>query len=86
MTLTPAYGRDYKSRKEIEADLNAGKDFIIADISSPWDGKPVNKDGLIELGQTMVNVRYNKLRKVTVVKIQVPEQGTSPYRTDDYYH
>lgn len=69
MTLTPAYGRDYKSRKEILADLESGKDFIIADISSQWDGKPANKQSLIEAGQTMVNVRYNQLRKVTVVKL-----------------
>jgi hypothetical protein len=69
MTLTPAYGRDYKSKKEIEADLNAGKDFILNDMSSPWDGKPINKENLIEMGQTMVNVRYGKLRKVTIVKV-----------------
>ncbi len=69
MTLVPAYGRDYKSKKEIEADLNAGKDFILNDMSSPYDGKPINKQNLIEAGQTMVNVRYGKLRKVTIVKV-----------------
>lgn len=42
MHLIPAYGRDYKSKKAIQADLEANKDFVIADISSQYDGKPVN--------------------------------------------
>lgn len=28
--LTPAYGRDYKSRKDVETDWFGGKDFILA--------------------------------------------------------
>jgi len=47
MTLTPAYGRDYKSKKAVLADWEAGKDFIIADIMSKWDGKPANKSDLV---------------------------------------
>ena len=30
ITLTPAYGRDYKSKAAVLEDWNAGKDFIIA--------------------------------------------------------
>ena len=44
--LTPAYGRDYRSKKEILADLEADKDFIFHDISSPWDGSPCNARAL----------------------------------------
>lgn len=29
MTLTPAFGRDYKSKKEILESLNKGEDFIL---------------------------------------------------------
>ncbi len=69
MTLTPAYGRDYKSKKAIEADLAAGKDFIVNDIMSPWDGKPANTQSLRDAGITQVNVRYSQLRKVCVVNV-----------------
>lgn len=65
MTITPAYGRDYKSAKAAKADYDAGKDFIVDSFMNPWDGKPVNKEQLLE--QSPVNIRYNKLRKVTVV-------------------
>ena len=65
MTITPAYGRDYKSAKAAKADYDAGADFIVASFMDPWDGKPVNKEQLLE--QSPVNIRYNKLRKVTVV-------------------
>lgn len=34
VTLTPAYGRDYKTKKEFMADFEAGKDFIINTIST----------------------------------------------------
>ena len=61
MTLTPAYGRDYRSMKEVIADMLAGKDFIIADAFHKYDGKPINRQDL--LGQ-QVNVRYSKDRKV----------------------
>jgi hypothetical protein len=37
MTLTPAYGRDYQSAKAVKADWEANKDFVIADISSPYE-------------------------------------------------
>jgi len=65
MTLTPAYGRDYKSKKQIEADLAADKDFIEA-----TSGQYINRPQLLELGQTMVNVRYSQNRKVTVVQVK----------------
>ncbi len=69
MTLTPAYGRDYKSKRAVEADLAAGKDFIVNDIMSPWDGKPANARSLREAGIVRVNVRYSQLRKVCVVRV-----------------
>lgn len=65
-TLIPAYGRDYKSALEVKADFDAGKDFLIADFSHPYDGKPASKR---DLALGTVNVRYSKLRKVCVVKV-----------------
>ena len=69
MTLTPAYGRDYKSKAAVVADLKADKDFIIADITSRWCGKPANRSQLIEAGTRVVTVRYGKLRKVTRITL-----------------
>jgi hypothetical protein len=64
MTLIPAYGRDYKSAKAVKADFDAGKDFMIADFSSPDDGRYVNKSQL--RGQHFV--RYQQLTKVATVE------------------
>jgi len=61
--LTPAYGRDYKSKSKIMADLKAGKDFILHDEFSRWNGKYINMPQLIEAGYTYVKVRNADLTK-----------------------
>lgn len=67
ITLTPAYGRDYKSKKEIMADIAAGKDFIYNDFSSPHNGRYCSP---LTDCQGVVMVRYAKLTKVITVRIQ----------------
>lgn len=62
LTVIPAYGRDYKSAAVALADWDAGRDFKIADCSSPWDGSYVNKAD----HPGPVRIRYAKLRKVCV--------------------
>lgn len=69
MTLTPAYGRDYKSKKEVQADLDAGKDFLVADLFSGGGGY-INKPQILESGVRQVTVRYGQLRKVTVLQVK----------------
>ncbi len=65
MTLTPAYGRDYKSKAAVQADWDGDKDFIIADFGHPYEGKPANKSALrSEVAQ--VTIRYSRVRKVAV--------------------
>lgn len=59
MTLTPAYGRDYKSKAEAIAAFESGKDFIANDY---------NKSGAFNInemskGQT-VHIRYKRLTMV----------------------
>ena len=67
ITLIPAYGRDYKSKKEVMADWNANKDFVIQAIMHPYDGKPANKrDMATECNSVML--RYQRLTKVIIVK------------------
>ena len=68
MTLIPAYGREYKSKKEVLADWDAGKDFIVADMFSRWDGKPANRDSFKGELAT-VQIRYARLTKVCVAKV-----------------
>jgi hypothetical protein len=69
MTVTPAYGRDYKSAKAAKADWEAGKDFIVADISDPYCGKPINIADAKGAGIATINIRYAATTKVTVVTI-----------------
>ena len=62
MTVTPAYGRDYKSAKAAKGDWDAGKDFIIADMFDPYDGKPINKE---QADARVIYIRFNQLRSIT---------------------
>ena len=68
MTLTPAYGRDYKSRKAVLADFNSDKDFIVADFHDPACGSYANKSDL-EGHHTTVYIRYQGLRKIMAVPV-----------------
>lgn len=66
MTLVPAYGRDYKSKKSVLEDFDADKDFSVADIMSSGY---TNKADLVRMGVKSVNIRYQKLTKIMVVSL-----------------
>lgn len=66
VTLTPAYGRDYKNKKEVLKDWNGNKDFIINCITHPYDGKPMNKEQA-EKGE-QYNIRYRNNTQICPVK------------------
>ena len=75
LTLTPAYGRDYKSKKAVEEDFNADKDFVIMSMAQALfkDGRGgtyTNKADLVKMGHKQVRIRYSKLRKVIVVEVK----------------
>jgi hypothetical protein len=62
MTLTPAYGRDYKGKKACLADFDLNKDFI---LNSPSGyGTYINKEQ-IEKG-TRIQFRYARLRSTFI--------------------
>jgi hypothetical protein len=63
LSAVPAYGRDYKSKKAVMEDWNAGKDFLIQDMR---ESGYVNKDDK-PAGVTL-NIRYKNLTQVCVVK------------------
>lgn len=65
-TLTPAYGQDYKSKKELLADWIGGKDFMLDSF---------NGSGLCSIRDTTDNpvvstlsFRYKGNREQTIVK------------------
>lgn len=65
VTLFPAFGRDYKGKAAIIADLEAGKDFIFdapAHEPHPSDGKPINLEQLRVDGAVRLQIRYKKKR------------------------
>ena len=70
MTLTPAYGRDYKSKKAALADWEAGKDFTIADVFSGDHGRKINREDAVNSGVREVNIRYQQLTKIAVVTVR----------------
>ena len=65
ITLLPAYGRDYKSKRVIIDDLNNNKDFL--ESSSL---RAINKQQFKELNINSFNVRYDQQRKITNIKIK----------------
>jgi len=69
VTVVPAYGRDYRSKAAVQADWDAGKDFLIQDVSSPWDGKYISKDDAKDAGIREVNVRFKRMRNVAVLRV-----------------
>jgi hypothetical protein len=70
MTLTPAYGRDYKSKKEVMEAWTSGKDFVIADVVHPDCGRYCSIRDFENKTGTVLNIRYKKLTQVCVVKVK----------------
>jgi len=67
-TLVPAYGRDYKSGKEVQAAWDAGQDFQINSFGDPDDGRYINKQDA-KSGQSF-NIRYKRLTQIKVIKVK----------------
>jgi hypothetical protein len=67
LTVVPAYGRDYKSAKEVKAAWDEDKDFRIDMMFDSSDGRYINRQDAPK-GAT-INVRYNFNRKVVVIKV-----------------
>lgn len=71
LTIVPAYGRDYTSQKAVREDWNANKDFIIQDISSPDNGRAINKSDAEQFSPGItVNIRYKKFTQVLPIKLK----------------
>lgn len=70
ITLTPAYGRDYKSKAAALEDFDANKDFILNGSGTRWDGNLINKPQIVADGTKQVKLRYAKLRKEAIVEVR----------------
>ena len=75
IVLSPAYGRDYKSAKEVKAALFSGKDFRIESIG-PNAGRYCSLRDF-PVGQVL-NVRYRSLRQVLVITVTSEMKNGSP--------
>jgi hypothetical protein len=67
LTVSPAYGRDYKSQKEVKQDWEENKDFF---VQSMFQSGYINKQDALAQGITSVNVRYKRLTQVCVIKVK----------------
>jgi len=70
LTLTPAYGRDYKSQKEVKTAWETGADFIIADMFHKDCGRYINLEDAQKGGIPAVCIRFANLRKIAVIEVQ----------------
>lgn len=68
--LTPAYGRDYKSKKALLADLNADKDFV----ANSFSGTTYINSSQLKKEVSSVQIRYAQQRKVAMVKFNSAKQ------------
>lgn len=62
--LVPAYGRDYKSKKDVNRSFAEGKDW-----QCQPQGSYVGLEELRRMGETTVQVRYGKLQKVAILDV-----------------
>ena len=61
--LTPAFGRDYKSKKAAQADLDSGLDFRCI------DGRYIDIEGLRRAGMSKIMCRSRNLRLVWLLRV-----------------
>ncbi len=67
ITLTPAYGRDYRSAAAVMIDWKAEKDFVLQPVGSYCS--ILNTALLKASGVTHVHFRYQKMTKVHVLAL-----------------
>jgi PKD repeat protein len=65
LTVKNAYGRDFKSKREILEHYNSNKDFQNLSLTSGI----VNKQDAKRFKVGYLNVRYNNLMKIAVIDV-----------------
>ena len=67
LTVSAAYGRDFKSKKEILNYWNANKDF--ANLGINCQGALINKQDAKRFKVGFLNVRYKNLMNIAVIDV-----------------
>lgn len=68
--LTPAYGKDYVTEKQVSEAYNQEKDFILENVLDHYCGKPCNKSDLMTMSEyTHVKLRYAKKTELVILKV-----------------
>lgn len=67
MRIIPAYGRDYRSKKEVQEAFDAFVDFRIYDMHDPNYGRYINKQDLKDYKGEII-VRYDRMTKQAIIK------------------
>jgi hypothetical protein len=65
INLVPAYGRDYKSPTDVLKHWVDGKDFLIADIGSLWNGKYTS---IRDWKGKAVRIRFNRKADFVIIR------------------
>ncbi len=68
LTVSAAYGRDFKSKKEILNYWNSNKDFQNLGVNSY--GSLINKQDAKRFKVGYLRVRYNNLRDVQIIDVK----------------
>ena len=71
LVITPAYGRDYKSKTEAVDAWRSGKDFVVQGLSG-YAGCYVGKgesSTLKQDGYSGVMIRFGDMRKLAIVNL-----------------
>lgn len=67
LELSPSYGRDYKTAKDVQTAWDEGKDFTVESYG-PDMGRQINKQDA-KPGTTLM-IRYKKLTQIKIIKIK----------------
>ena len=67
LTVRNAYGRDFKSKREILEHYNSNRDFQNLNVLT--SGAIVNKQDAKRYKVGYLNVRYNNLMKIAVIDV-----------------
>ena len=67
LTVSAAYGRDFKSKKEILNYWNSNKDF--QNLDPMVSGAYVNKEDAKRFKVGYLNVRYKNLMNIAVINV-----------------
>lgn len=66
LTVVPAYGRDYQTRREALNAWDSGLDFIIASYG-PDDGRYISKRDVVANPNLQIKIRYKGLTQIAGV-------------------